>query len=67
MYGSMISDCGSDLNAGNYWRMGSVYDEYCLVRTIDAKVFVKGGKGYQISMTMPAQMSLVKPRQPKFR
>ncbi|GFT21016.1 hypothetical protein TNCV_2581431 [Trichonephila clavipes] len=53
----------AELNAGNYQRMCSVYSENCLVRTIGAKVFVKGSKRYQISKTIPTQMCLVKPRQ----
>ncbi|GFU16816.1 hypothetical protein TNCV_923191 [Trichonephila clavipes] len=39
--------------------MGSVYGDHCLVRTIGAKVFVKGSKRYQISKTIPVQTSPV--------
>ncbi|GFX75530.1 hypothetical protein TNCV_4714371 [Trichonephila clavipes] len=51
-----------ELNMDSYQGMGSFYGEYCLVRTTGAKVFVKGGKRYQISITIVAQTFLVKPR-----
>ncbi|GFV39852.1 hypothetical protein TNCV_4144891 [Trichonephila clavipes] len=39
-----------ELNAGTYQRIGSVYGEHCLDRTIGAKGFVKDDKRYQISI-----------------
>ncbi|GFV40372.1 hypothetical protein TNCV_3127701 [Trichonephila clavipes] len=49
---------------GIYQRMGAVDGEHCLVRTIGANVFVKGGKRYHISMTMPVKTCPLKSRQP---
>ncbi|GFT74563.1 hypothetical protein TNCV_3033191 [Trichonephila clavipes] len=52
------------LDVGIYQRMGAVYGEHCLVRTIGTNVFVKGGKRYHISMTMPVKTCPLKSRQP---
>ncbi|GFT54364.1 hypothetical protein TNCV_2727011 [Trichonephila clavipes] len=54
-----------ELEAGIYQRMRAAYGEHSLFQTIDADVLIKGDKRYQISMTMSAQSSPMKPRQPK--
>ncbi|GFX82571.1 hypothetical protein TNCV_2167191 [Trichonephila clavipes] len=53
------------MDVGIYQRMGSVYYEHCLVRTIGANIYVKGGKRYQITMKILAEASAVNPRQPE--
>ncbi|GFY32294.1 hypothetical protein TNCV_3558021 [Trichonephila clavipes] len=64
MHSSMVSVCGMGAGSRHLSANGVSLWQALLSSNNWSKVFVNGGKRYQISVIMPAQMSPVKLRQP---